>query len=193
MINLTFSGRRWTTWFYCKDCGAVWNNWQGTIFYSSMVFQSRRHCENILIFNYSFISPIQWSSLQILIFVDVCRSSRTMHILLTKSEYFIQIWEMTIRWTALSLKWKLFKLPPMYEHFEFVPRLFLVFFFFYYIVELIQYIPFQGSYLLYFEWQVDLAEKEKTIPPCDLYYDMSYSLKHLTFANLLTGTGYKTK
>lgn len=33
---------------------------------------------------------------------------------------------------------------------------------------------------------VDLAEKEKTIPPCDLYYDMSYSLKHLTFANLLT-------
>ncbi|XP_030923969.1 putative DNA (cytosine-5)-methyltransferase CMT1 isoform X2 [Quercus lobata] len=32
---------------------------------------------------------------------------------------------------------------------------------------------------------VDLVTKEKTIPPCDLYYDMKYSLSYLTFANIV--------
>ncbi|KAI4327813.1 hypothetical protein L6164_020231 [Bauhinia variegata] len=33
---------------------------------------------------------------------------------------------------------------------------------------------------------VDLAKKEKTIPPCDLYYDMKYTVPYLTFSNLDT-------
>ena len=35
--------------------------------------------------------------------------------------------------------------------------------------------------------QVDLVTKEKAIPPCDLYYDMKYSLSYLTFANIVIG------
>ncbi|XP_065850750.1 putative DNA (cytosine-5)-methyltransferase CMT1 [Euphorbia lathyris] len=31
---------------------------------------------------------------------------------------------------------------------------------------------------------LDLAEKEKTIPPCDLYYDMKYTLPYLTFETI---------
>ncbi|KAJ4717641.1 Cytosine-specific methyltransferase [Melia azedarach] len=31
---------------------------------------------------------------------------------------------------------------------------------------------------------MDLEAKEKNIPPCDLYYDMKYSLPYLTFANM---------
>ncbi|KAF3947339.1 hypothetical protein CMV_026513 [Castanea mollissima] len=32
---------------------------------------------------------------------------------------------------------------------------------------------------------VDLVTKEKTIPPCDLYYDMKYSLSYLTFEKIV--------
>uniref|UniRef100_A0A2N9I1X4 DNA (cytosine-5-)-methyltransferase n=1 Tax=Fagus sylvatica TaxID=28930 RepID=A0A2N9I1X4_FAGSY len=39
---------------------------------------------------------------------------------------------------------------------------------------------------------VDLVAKEKTIPPCDLYYDMKYSLSYLTFANIVTDKAEKS-
>lgn len=31
---------------------------------------------------------------------------------------------------------------------------------------------------------MDLEAKQKNIPPCDLYYDMKYTLPHLTFSNI---------
>ncbi|KAJ0077493.1 hypothetical protein Patl1_35612 [Pistacia atlantica] len=33
---------------------------------------------------------------------------------------------------------------------------------------------------------MNLKTKEKNIPPCDLYYDMEYSLPYLTFTNIIT-------
>ncbi|KAL5854022.1 hypothetical protein ACOSQ4_003824 [Xanthoceras sorbifolium] len=33
---------------------------------------------------------------------------------------------------------------------------------------------------------IDLETKEKKIPPCDLYYDMNYTLQYLTFTNMLS-------
>ncbi|KAK1567002.1 hypothetical protein Q3G72_007135 [Acer saccharum] len=35
---------------------------------------------------------------------------------------------------------------------------------------------------------IDLEAKEKKIPPCDLYYDMKYSLPYLTFSNIINET-----
>lgn len=34
---------------------------------------------------------------------------------------------------------------------------------------------------------MDLEAKQKNIPPCDLYYDMKYTLPHLTFLNINNG------
>lgn len=31
---------------------------------------------------------------------------------------------------------------------------------------------------------MDLEAKQRNIPPCDLYYDMKYTLPHLTFSNI---------
>ncbi|KAL5856348.1 hypothetical protein ACOSQ3_003806 [Xanthoceras sorbifolium] len=35
---------------------------------------------------------------------------------------------------------------------------------------------------------IDLETKEKKIPPCDLYYDMNYTLQYLSFTNILNET-----
>ncbi|KAL5786855.1 hypothetical protein ACOSP7_003804 [Xanthoceras sorbifolium] len=37
-----------------------------------------------------------------------------------------------------------------------------------------------------FAANIDLEAKEKKIPPCDLYYDMKYTLQYLTFTNMLS-------
>ncbi|KAH7576064.1 hypothetical protein JRO89_XS02G0285600 [Xanthoceras sorbifolium] len=39
-----------------------------------------------------------------------------------------------------------------------------------------------------FAANIDLEAKEKKIPPCDLYYDMKYTLQYLTFTNIESGS-----
>jgi len=56
--------------------------------------------------------------------------------------------------------------------------------------DFIRHVLYLYSWLQVFEvciLQVGLTTKERKIPPCDYYYDMTYTLPYLTFSNVVNG------